>query len=368
MAFDFPAAPTEGQTFRPAGGPTYVYYAPVWQALAPSPPIAYVATAERRNRLVNGAMIVSQENNPDTSIGVNGFPFDMWQVGWATSGTPAGIGRTVDGDNYLRINSQPTVDASVAAADIVFAYAKIEGKDVKDLQWGTANAKPVVLRFTARCQTVSSLVIGVAVKNAAITRAFVKNITLTSQWQDFVIPVPGCTDGVWETDIVAGMMIAFCGMAGTTYNAGVDGAWSVGNNYATPAVGNIMAVGSSCMDIGKVGLYADPNNTGVAPPWEYPDYASELAKCKRYWYTASLAQVFGNVNLSTSYLIQKPVQATPRYGGAMTGVNTGIQSGFAATVGTLMMVDENTMQETRTCSAATTFGRYGTNVTINARM
>jgi hypothetical protein len=30
MAFDFPAAPTEGQVFAPVGGPTYVFHAPVW--------------------------------------------------------------------------------------------------------------------------------------------------------------------------------------------------------------------------------------------------------------------------------------------------------------------------------------------------
>lgn len=31
MAFDFPASPTDGQTFTPAGGPTYVFQSPVWK-------------------------------------------------------------------------------------------------------------------------------------------------------------------------------------------------------------------------------------------------------------------------------------------------------------------------------------------------
>lgn len=34
MAFDFPSSPTEGQIFTPAGGPTYIYRAPVWELAA----------------------------------------------------------------------------------------------------------------------------------------------------------------------------------------------------------------------------------------------------------------------------------------------------------------------------------------------
>lgn len=35
VAFDFPASPTSGQTYAPAGGPTYVYLNSVWTVLPP---------------------------------------------------------------------------------------------------------------------------------------------------------------------------------------------------------------------------------------------------------------------------------------------------------------------------------------------
>ena len=32
-----------------------------------------------------------------------------------------------------------------------------------------------------------------------------------------------------------------------------------------------------------VGLYLDPHNTGIAPPWQMPDEAEELRACQRYY-------------------------------------------------------------------------------------
>jgi hypothetical protein len=367
MAFDFPASPVQGQIYNPAGGPIYAFDSPVWKIL----PAGSRATAEERNRIVNGAMIVSQEETVDTSITSGKFPWDQWGFGGATGGAPVALARTVDGDNYLRINAGNTLDTAIAASDIVYCYTKIEGKDIKDLQWGTANAVPVVLRFTARCFTVASLVVGVAVKSGTTAgdQHFIKNITLTNNWQDFVIPIPGCTAGTWQSDIVAGMLISFCAMAGSSYAGGTDGVWNTGGNYyGSP--GNIMAVAQSCLDLGKVGLYADPNGTGKAPPWQYPDYATELSRCKRYWQQQYLMQVFGQVVSGTSYLICQPLPVNPRFSGAAcSAVNYAINNGFAVTPGSVAMLPDNTtMSEGRNATASQAFGRYGSLVTINARM
>lgn len=44
MAFDFPASPSEGATYTPAGGPTYVFQAGVWRVLPPSSGVPATAT------------------------------------------------------------------------------------------------------------------------------------------------------------------------------------------------------------------------------------------------------------------------------------------------------------------------------------
>jgi hypothetical protein len=323
--------------------------------------------ADTRNRVINGAMIVSQEYAVDTSLTVNTFPWDQWQTSWVTGGSPAAFARTIDGENYLRINSGLTVDVAIAATDIVYTITKIEGQNVKDFLWGTAAAKPAVLRFQARCATVSNLTIGVAVKSGVTAgdRCFIKNIALTSAWQDFVIPIPGDTSGTWKTDITAGILISFCAMAGANYAGGTDNAWNTGNYYGTP--GNIMAVVQSCMDIRKVGLHLDPNNTGFAPPFEVPDYSEELRKCQRYWQQTRIAW-YGGVQTTVVYSAYGYLPAVPRYTGAPTSGTNTANTAFPATVGTFS-IDGITILEQRTSNATATFGRWITvDITVNARM
>jgi len=63
MAFDFPATPTEGQTFQPAGGPLFVFRAPTWRVVSSDgTPVGSVAmlattTAPLGWLKANGALI-----------------------------------------------------------------------------------------------------------------------------------------------------------------------------------------------------------------------------------------------------------------------------------------------------------------------
>lgn len=44
MAFDFPASPSENQTFTPAGGPAYIYHAPAWELVTAAGGLAEAPT------------------------------------------------------------------------------------------------------------------------------------------------------------------------------------------------------------------------------------------------------------------------------------------------------------------------------------
>lgn len=57
MAFDFPNAPTEGQEFTPAGGPTYVFNSPSWKAK--STQSLYVAKA---GDVMSGDLTITKSN------------------------------------------------------------------------------------------------------------------------------------------------------------------------------------------------------------------------------------------------------------------------------------------------------------------
>ena len=145
MAFDFPSSPVENQIYTPAGGPSYVWRSPAWRINSPS-----LGADVRRNRIVNPAMQISQENG-NTVGTTNGFyPADQWTVVFGTTGV-INIQRvqvmTPNGStNRLRV-AVPTADALLAAGEVLLIQQNIEGVRIVDFKYGSASARQGILRF-----------------------------------------------------------------------------------------------------------------------------------------------------------------------------------------------------------------------------
>ena len=260
MPFDFPSSPTEGQIFNAPSGPSYVFNAPVWKQLVP-PQI--VATAEARNRIVNPAMQISQENG-DTLSSTNGFfPADQWQFTSpiATTGTGREAPPNFSPNGGRRITTNiATGKPSLAATDLWYFTQRVEGVRLADFQWGTAAAKPAVLRFWANSTVAGTY--SVNIRNSAVDRSFLASFTLAaSTWKEVIIPVPADTTGTWLKDTGVGMHLAICWAVGTTYQGAAG--WQAGNFLGVTGMTNGAATLSSFY-LADVGLYLDPQNTGVA--------------------------------------------------------------------------------------------------------
>jgi hypothetical protein len=90
----------------------------------------------------------------------------------------------------------------------------------------------------------------------------------------------------------------------------------------------LLTVGNT-FELFDVGLYLDPNATGVPPPWQMPDEAEELAACQRYW-----VSLYVYVPLpADSYSVAMPstMRAVPTVGGGGAGFNVAV--GTANTIG-----------------------------------
>jgi hypothetical protein len=243
----------------------------------------------------------------------------------------------------------------------------IEAIRAADFGWGAAGALPVVLRFKARPANASlplPFTFSISIRNAAANRSFVYNFTLTSTaWQVFTTTVPGDTTGTWAVDTTGGPGISFTTMCGSTFIT-APGVWTAGNFLAGPGISNMYTVSGTGVDFADIGLYLDPNNTGLAPPWVTPDYASELLACKRYW-QQMFTMFSGNVTSSNGYYGPGSVPVVPRVVPALTGVNAGNQS-FPATVGTLTFIS-GSVHESRVANA-TASGVFDSIIICNARM
>jgi hypothetical protein len=361
MGFDFPNAPAVGAIYQPVPGLSYHWDGTAWREVTAS-----TATAQTRNRLINGAMQISQENG-DTSSGVNNYRMaDSWML--IRGGTGTFIGQRVQvttpygSVNRCRI-SVTVADAAIAGGDCLYFAQPLEGINTADFQWGTAQAKQVVLRFGFKGPAGTYCV---NIENAAYAASYVANFTVTAGEANTDVirtcVIPPCTFGVWPTGAVRSMWLDIMLMCGPTYQAPAVG-WSAGDYLASTTISNGAGTVGNTFELYDVGLYLDPNNTGVAPPWEMPSYADDERACLRYYWKAGTNWGYRGA-LAGSTALTRVYQWT--FSVPMRVAPTGAFTGGAASITVLATaVDQILVQSTEANSTNVVSITAGT---LNARL
>ena len=246
------------------------------------------ASAVFRNRIINGAMVISQYNGTTSVTPTSGsyvidrFFITATQASKFTtqqlSATPP-MGFT----NYLGITSSSAY--TVLTGEIFALRHKIEGFNTADLGWGSANAKTVTLSF----QVYSSLTgtFGGSLSNSAQNRSypFSYSIPVANTWTAISVTVAGDTTGTWLTDNSTGIETAFGLGVGATYS-GTAGAWAGANYKSATGATSVVGTNGATFYITGVQLEVGLNATG----FEYRQYGQELALCQRYFYSLYAAQ------------------------------------------------------------------------------
>jgi hypothetical protein len=179
--------------------------------------------------------------------------------------------------NYLGVTSLSAY--SIAAGDIFFIDQRIEGLNVADLGWGTANAATVNLSFVVRSSLTGTF--GGALGNSAGTRSypFTFTISAANTFEIKTVTIPGDTSGTWLTTNGIGINVYFGLGVGSTYS-GTAGAWA-GSNFSS-ATGATSVVGTNGATFYITGVQLEAGS--VATPFERRDYGRELMMCQRYYY------------------------------------------------------------------------------------
>jgi len=257
-----------------------------------------------KNRIINGDMRIDQRNAGASGTGTNNYTVDRWtyyatqssKLTWqqnAGSVTPP-TGFT----NYMGFTSSSAY--SIAAGDVFVFEQRIEGYNMSDLAWGTANAKTITISFWARSSLTGTF--GGSIINNAYDRSYVFSytISLANTWEYKTVTIAGCTDGTWLTTNGIGARVYFGLSVGSTYTA-TAGSWLSGvDRYGVTGQTNIVGTNGATWYITGVQLEIGTSAT----PFERRLYNQELANCQRYYYrsngTSSFAGICLAIGLSTT--------------------------------------------------------------------
>ena len=250
-----------------------------------------------RNRIINGAMMIDQRNAGAsvTIDGTNGtYSVDRWAGADGTDGVytlqqsstaPAGFVKSL-------LATITTADSSLGATQRAYIFQYVEGNNVADLGWGTANAQAVTLSFWVRSSLTGTF--GGAILNSAEDRSYPFSYTISSAntWEQKSVTIPGDTTGTWLTTNGIGLGVHFGLGIGSTYS-GTAGAWAATRYYAP--TGATSVIGTSGATFYITGVQLEKGSTATS--FDYRPYGTELALCQRY-YEIGIGDARGAVNAS----------------------------------------------------------------------
>jgi len=329
-------------------------------------------SAPAKNYIVNPGMRISQENGTSSGTTSGYYPVDQWYVAHSQDGTltTQQVSSATPGGSENRIRMTVTgADASIAAGQFAVFQHFIEGLRTADLQWGTANATDVVLRFGFKGPAGT---FAVSILNQDANRSFVREFTISGDDANTdtlqTLTFPGDTSGTWDKDNTGSLLLNFTFAAGSTYQTTAD-AWQaggIGGYFGTSSTSNGIGTTSDVFELFDVGLYADPDSTGVAPIFELPHYDSDLQECQRYFCSTEVntrfrSSVAGAAGEDYVYWPVK-MRAAPTTSGITGGSTLNVLSHF--------LTGPTTMGARVVLISAATGDGYGVSraVTANARL
>ena len=238
-----------------------------------------------RNRIINGAMVIDQRNAgasvTNTNAGI--YSIDRWRLFGAQASKftvqqnagsvtpPAGF------TNYLGVTSISAY--SVALGETFNISQFIEGFNVADLGWGTANAQPVTLSFWVRSSLTGTF--GGTIQNSNVSRSYPFSYTISAAntWEQKSITITGDTTGTWLTTNGLGIRVVF-GLGVNNDVSGTAGVWSSTAYFSVTGATSVVGTNGATFYI--TGVQLEKGSTATS--FDYRPYGTELALCQRYYY------------------------------------------------------------------------------------
>lgn len=249
------------------------------------------------NRLINGDMRIDQRN-AGASVSVPNdtvtYITDRWNIYENTSGSITAQQSTTAPTGFTNAFLTTVTSAgSATSGQLARIQHRIEGFNIADLGWGTANAQAVTVSFWVRSSLTGTYC--VSIRNNDASRSYVATYTINSAntYEYKTVTIPGETSGTWLTNNGRGMYVDWDLGSGSTYNT-TAGSWVAADKVNTSAQANW--IGTSGATFYVTGVQLEKGT--VATSFDYLPYGTELMLCQRYF---ELGRFFQNTGGSTNY-------------------------------------------------------------------
>jgi hypothetical protein len=286
-----------------------------------------------KNRILNGSMMIDQRNNgASVTPTASTYTLDRWYCFMdaaskysvqQSSTAPAGF------KNSMLFTSTSAYTVGTGEA---FGFRQmIEGFNVADLGWGTANAQSVTLSFWVRSSLTGTF--GGVIRNSANTRTYPFTYTINSAntFEQKTVTIAGDTSGTWLTNNSVGIGVSF-GLGVSSTISGTAGSWSSTGYWS--ATGATSVLGTSGATLYITGVQLEKGSTATS--FDYRPYGTELALCQRYCFNVSSASgvpiaFFSAVSSSDGWSFI-PFPVTPRVPptGIVSVTSTWIMNSFGS--------------------------------------
>jgi hypothetical protein len=234
-----------------------------------------------RNKIINGDMAIYQRGAATT---VNeGVSVDRWVL-LKTNGATESVAQNSDapsgvGFQYSLRNTISTGDASIASTEYSGLMQKIEGYQIRDLNFGTSSAKPVTIQFWIRSSVTGTYTGNIGNSDASRMCPFNFTINAANTWEFKTVTLPGCTDGTWNTTTNIGLYLRIYAALGSSFLGGTAGVWNSATQYGSGTPVNGIASNGNIFAVTGVQLEA-----GLAPtPFEFLPLQTQINLCQRYF-------------------------------------------------------------------------------------
>jgi len=305
-----------------------------------------------KNRIINGGMVVNQYQAGTVSP-TSGASFIVDRFWAQQSGTPTITvqqSSTAPAGFTNSLLATVTSSGTPSGTNYYDICQRIEGYNIADLGWGTANAKAVTLSFWVNSSLIGTYSLTLGNVGSGSGRWYVTTYTVSAAntWQQITLNILGDTTGTWNSTNSLGIGIVWGLGSGSTYATTPTSAWQTGTTYLF-ASGVTNFVGNNGATFYITGVQLEVGSTATS--FDVRSYGTELGLCQRY-YAFGGNSFFGSYGGSSSGVImlfyKVSMRATPTITSTLAGSSG---SGVSTEVGNIYIPTNSTSPTTWTASA-----------------